>query len=64
VYNEVSEQDIETAVRAYKVYTREVRTDPHARSVEAFLARRALRGRETGVPWAEAFVLCRKLTSL
>jgi LmbE family N-acetylglucosaminyl deacetylase len=64
VYNEVSEQDIETAVRAYKAYEREVRADPHSRSVEAFLARRALRGRETGVTWAEAFVLCRKLQKL
>ena len=63
-YNEVSDQDVETAVRAYQRYTREVRADPHTRSVEAFLARRALRGRETGVTWAEAFVLCRQLTSL
>jgi LmbE family N-acetylglucosaminyl deacetylase len=64
VYNEVSEQDVETAVRAYKAYEREVRADPHSRSVESFLARRALRGRETGVNWAEAFVLCRQLNAL
>jgi LmbE family N-acetylglucosaminyl deacetylase len=63
-YNEVSDQDVETAVRAYQCYTREVRADPHARSVEAFLARRALRGRETGVTWAEAFTPCRQLTPL
>jgi LmbE family N-acetylglucosaminyl deacetylase len=63
-YNEVSDQDVETAVRAYQCYTREVRADPHSRSVESFLARRALRGRETGVTWAEAFVPCRQLTPL
>lgn len=61
VYHEVSEQDVETAVCAYKAYTREVRADPHSRSVEAFLARRSLRGREVGVEWAEGFVLCREL---
>jgi LmbE family N-acetylglucosaminyl deacetylase len=64
VYNEVSTQDVEKAVRAYQAYSHEVRADPHARSLEAFLARRALRGRETGVEWAEGFVLNRQLDAL
>ena len=63
-YTEVSSADVEKAVLAYQAYAHEVRADPHSRSLEAYLARRVLRGREAGVEWAEAFVLCRQLASL
>ena len=60
-YIELTADDVEKAVRAYQAYILEVRADPHSRSVEAFLARRVVRGRESGVEWAEALVLCRQL---
>jgi LmbE family N-acetylglucosaminyl deacetylase len=63
-YTEVTEDDVERAIRAYQAYIHEVRPDPHTRSVEAFRARRLLRGRECGVSWAESLVLCRELNSL
>lgn len=63
-YTEVTEADVEQAIQAYQAYTHEVRPDPHTRSVEAFRARRLLRGHECGVAWAEGFVLCRELNPL
>ncbi len=63
-YVELTETDVETAVRAYGAYAQEVRADPHSRSVEAFLARRVVRGRECGVAWAEGFMVCRELIPL
>lgn len=63
-YTEVSGEDVEKAVVAYQAYVHEVRADPHSRSVEAFLARRVVRGREVGVEWAEGFMLCRQLLPL
>lgn len=63
-YTEVSGEDVEKAVHAYQAYAHEVRADPHSRSVEAFLARRVVRGREIGVEWAEGFVISRQLTPL
>jgi LmbE family N-acetylglucosaminyl deacetylase len=63
-YSEVSGEDVGKAVQAYQAYVHEVRADPHARSIEAFRARRLLRGRECGVEWAEGFVLCRQLDRL
>ncbi len=63
-YIEVSAADVAKASRAYAAYTHEVRADPHARSLEAFRARRLLRGREIGVPWAEGLMLCRQLSPL
>ena len=63
-YLEVMDVDVERAVRAYQSYVHEVRADPHSRSVEAFLARRVVRGRDCWVAWAEAFVLCRQVDVL
>ncbi len=63
-YVELTEGDVERAVRAYQAYAHEVRADPHSRSVEAFLARRVVRGRECGVAWAEGFMVCRELVPL
>ncbi|MBK9991777.1 MAG: PIG-L family deacetylase [Verrucomicrobia bacterium] len=63
-YIEVSAEDVKKALHAYKAYTREVQADPHIRSVEAFLARRALRGREVGYEWAEGLMQCRQLDPL
>jgi LmbE family N-acetylglucosaminyl deacetylase len=63
-YTEITEDDVERAIRAYEAYAQEVRPDPHSRSVTAFRARRLVRGRECGVAWAEGFVLCRELNAL
>jgi LmbE family N-acetylglucosaminyl deacetylase len=63
-YSEVTEVDVEKSVEAYRAYAHEVRAEPHSRSIEAFLARRVVRGREVGVVWAEGFVLCRQLDAL
>ena len=63
-YTEITEDDVERAIRAYEAYAHEVRPDPHSRSVPAFRARRLVRGRECGVAWAEGFVLCRELHAL
>lgn len=61
-YLELTAADVERAVDAYAAYEEEVRKDPHIRSLESFRARRLLRGREVGVPWAEGFMLVRELT--
>ncbi len=63
-YVELSDSDIETATTAYAAYSEEIRPDPHLRSLEAFRARRLLRGREVGVRWAEAFIQYRQLDRL
>lgn len=63
-YIEVSAADVEQATQAYQAYTHEVRAEPHSRSIEAFRARRLVRGREIGVSWAEGFCLCRQLYPL
>lgn len=63
-YVQFSAADMERATEAYEAYVHEVRADPHSRSVEAYRARRMVRGREVGVPWAEGFVLCRQIEEL
>jgi LmbE family N-acetylglucosaminyl deacetylase len=64
VYTEVSALDVERAARAYAAYGGETRPDPHIRSLESFRARRLLRGREVGLPWAEGLVLGRQIDRL
>jgi len=63
-YVQLSQTDVDRAVEAYQAYQHEVRPSPHSRSVEAFRARRLVRGHEAGVSWAEGFVLCRELHAL
>jgi LmbE family N-acetylglucosaminyl deacetylase len=64
LYTQLTAADVEQAAEAYRAYADEVRAEPHSRSVEAFRARRIVRGREAGVAWAEGFVLCRQLDTL
>ena len=61
---EVSAGDVAKATEAYRAYSAETRPDPHARSVEAFRARRMLRGREVGLAWAEGLVPVRDVDPL
>lgn len=63
-YVELSSGDVETAVRAYEAYVEEVRPDPHTRSINAFRARRLLRGRDAGLEWAEGLMLYRNIQRL
>lgn len=63
-YIELSAEDVATAIEAYKVYTEEIRPSPHTRSVEAFRARRLVRGHEFGLPWAEGLMVCREAERL
>lgn len=61
VYEDIAEE-IETKIKAMKIYKSELKKFPHPRSVETIrtLARR--RGSEAGLKSAEAFMLIREIT--
>lgn len=61
---ELTSGDVDKALRAYASYDQEVRPEPHTRSLEAFRARRLLRGREIGVGWAEGLMVYRDVVQL
>lgn len=59
LYVEVSEQDVETKIRAMQAYQGESRPDPHPRSPEVLKALAKVRGSESGYMWGEAFMVQR-----
>jgi LmbE family N-acetylglucosaminyl deacetylase len=61
---ELDEKHVTRATDAYAAYKQEVREAPHARSLDAFRARRLLRGREVGVFWAEGLMTYRQVDRL
>jgi hypothetical protein len=57
LYVEVSENDLESKIKAMETYKGEARPDPHPRSKEVLRAWAKLRGSESGFYFAESFMI-------
>jgi len=60
VFNDVTEF-IEHKLAIMALYKSELQDEPHPRSIEGIRALSRYRGITVGVPYAEAFMLCREL---
>ena len=60
VYEDVT-KEIETKIKAMKIYKSELKKFPHPRSVEAIRALAMKRGSEAGLKSAEAFMIVREI---
>lgn len=58
VYEDISDY-IGVKAEALRLYSNEMRQEPHARSIENILSKSKVRGSEVGLEYAEAFVLNR-----
>lgn len=56
-YIEVSENDVESKIKAMETYKGEARPDPHPRSREVLSALAKVRGSESGFYFAESFMI-------
>lgn len=61
VYFSVSQNQIERKVKALEAYKSEMREFPHSRSNESIQYLAKLRGSQVGYPYAESFMLGRKI---